>query len=121
MPKPRKKSERKVKTKIYIFCEGRKTEPNYIRAYIRHFHPACVRLKDAERPVEIKDTVKNTPKELVEAAVKFSKTAEHEEDSIWVMYDRESAAKYSDDNHQTAWHKAKNNNIKMANQQASRC
>ena len=34
MAKPRKKGNRVVKPKIYIFCEGEKTEPSYIRAYI---------------------------------------------------------------------------------------
>jgi hypothetical protein len=99
---------------VYIFCEGKKTEPNYIRAYIKMFYPACARLKDAEKPVTLQDTVKNTPKQLVNEAVTFSKSLDFKKDQVWVMYDRESPAKYTDDNHGQAWLNAKRNGVHVA-------
>lgn len=114
MPKARGGAVRTVKPRVFIFCEGKKTEPNYIRAYISHFHPACARLKNAERPVDIRDTVKNTPKQLVEEAVRFSKKLDFDKDQVWVMYDRESPAEYSDDNHAQAWLNAKKSGVKVA-------
>lgn len=114
MPRQRKGSVRRVKARIYIFCEGEKTEPNYIRAYIQAFYPACARLKDAEKPVSIQNTKKNTPKQLVEAAEEFVKQLDFPEDQVWVMYDRESVAKYSDKDHALAWLKAQKSRIKVA-------
>ncbi|WP_167856130.1 RloB family protein [Natronospirillum operosum] len=116
MPKRRKQSRRRVKPKIHIFCEGEKTEPNYIREYIREFHPACARLKDAERPITIKRTTKNTPKQLVKEAVKLTRDPAEciKDDQVWVMYDREAISKYSEDDHSKAWDQAKRNNIEVA-------
>lgn len=114
MPKPRKPAHKKVKAKVHIFCEGAKTEPNYIRAYINAFHPTCARLKSAEKPIQIKDTVKNTPKQLVDEAVAFAMALEFEGDAVWVMYDREAVAKYSDADHQQAWSKANKKGVKVA-------
>lgn len=114
MPKPRKSSARKVKSKIYIFCEGEKTEPNYIRAYIDAFHPTCTRLKEAEKPVNIQNTRKNTPKQLVDVAAKFAKSLDFDLDQVWVMYDREAISKYSDADHMKAWQQASKQNINVA-------
>jgi hypothetical protein len=114
MPRDRKTSARKVKAKIHLFCEGEKTEPNYIRAYIEAFHPSCARLKEVEKPVEIKNTRKNTPKQLVEVASMFVKELDFDQDQVWVMYDRESVSKYSDADHMTAWKQACKNKVKVA-------
>lgn len=114
MPRPRKGSVRSVKRRVFIFCEGEKTEPNYIRAYIRQFHPVCARLKDAEKPVSLKGTKKNTPKQLVDEAVDFAKSLDFKKDQVWVMYDRESRAKYTDDNHAQAWMRAERHGVKVA-------
>lgn len=113
MPRVRKGSVRRVKSRIYIFCEGKKTEPNYIRAYIEAFYPACVRLKDVEKPVTIQDTRKNTPKQLVEEAATFAKKLDFPGDQVWVMYDREAVEKYPDQDHAQAWKMAQNKQIKV--------
>lgn len=110
----RKPSNRSVKPKIYIFCEGKKTEPSYIKAYIDAKHPHCIHLKKSARPVEIKHTVKNTPKELVNVAVEHKKTLEFSKDQVWVVYDRESEARYSDRDHEIALKNAIKNDIKVA-------
>jgi len=114
MPKPRKVAVRQVKPRVFIYCEGEKTEPNYIRAYINAFHPACARLKGAEKPINLKSSKKNTPKQLVEEAVTFARSLDFKGDQVWVMYDRESPARYSDDDHSQSWLKAERNGIKIA-------
>lgn len=114
MAKTRKKNTRQVKPKIYIFCEGEKTEPSYIRAYITFKHPSCIRLKKAEQPVNIEKTKKNTPVQLVDAAIKFSGKSDYKNDQVWVVYDRESEHKYPDQLHKAALEQAAKNNIKVA-------
>lgn len=114
MARKRKNNTRIVKPKIYIFCEGEKTEPAYIRAYINFKYPKSARLRDAERPIVIKDTNKNTPVQLVEEALKHKKNLSFEKDEVWVVYDRESPAKYSDELHAKALNAAKTNNIHVA-------
>lgn len=114
MAKPRKKSSLRVKPKIFIFCEGETTEPEYIKAYIYYKYPQCTHLKRAERPVNIKDTDKNTPVQIVDVAVEFKKRLELKEDQVWVVYDRESPQKYSNELHQKAYKKAIDNDIKVA-------
>lgn len=114
MAKPRKARTRTVKAKIYIFCEGEKTEPEYIRAYIAFKHPNCARLKASERPVQIEKTNKNTPIQLVDEAIKFTKNLEYKNDQVWVVYDRESEAWYSNQLHQEAYSKAYSKKINIA-------
>lgn len=114
MPRNRKQATKRVKPRIFIFCEGAKTEPEYLRAYINTFHPTCARLKNAERPVQIEKTLKNTPKELVEVAIKFARNLEFKGDCVWVMYDREAEARYSDALHQQAWLRAEKQGIRVA-------
>jgi len=65
MPKNRnqKRGKRKVKRRLFIVCEGKKTEPNYLNGF----------LKDCNfrgKPVEVRvvKVEKNTAKELVEKA-----------------------------------------------------
>lgn len=114
MAKPRKKEHRVVKPKIYIFCEGEKTEPSYIRAYIDFKYPKSARLRDAERPVILKDTNKNTPIQLVDVALQHKKTLDFEKDQVWVVYDRESLNKYPDELHEKAYNKANRNGLNVA-------
>lgn len=113
MPKSRKsRPERKLKTVLHIYCEGAKTEPNYIQGYLDRYFPTNRRLK----VVRIEDTKKNTPKQLVSEAVNAKKKAKKVglNDSYWVIYDRESKAKYSDDLHCKAYATAKKNDVSVA-------
>lgn len=114
MARARKKGTRVVKPKIYIYCEGEKTEPDYIRAYINFKYPNSARLRDAERPVILKNTNKNTPKQLIDIALSFKKGLDFEKDQVWVVYDRESPQKYSDSLHKEAYSLALSNGIKVA-------
>ena len=113
MPKKRKKATRPLKPVMHIFCEGEKTEPNYINGYIDSKHNGNRRLKI----IRIEKTTKNTPIQLVEAALNQQKSrSTPDEDVFWVVYDRESKQKYADDLHQKAYDKAvKRLNVALSN------
>ncbi|TVZ41922.1 RloB-like protein [Alteromonadaceae bacterium 2753L.S.0a.02] len=103
MPKKRPRPVRQPKAVMHIYCEGEKTEPNYINGYINSKHQGNRRLKI----IRIEKTQKNTPIQLVEEALKQQKSRSiPEEDIFWVVYDRESNQKYSDDLHKKAYEKA---------------
>jgi RloB-like protein len=113
MPKSRKvRQEQQLKPLLRIYCEGTKTEPNYIQGYLDKFFSTNRRLK----VVKIEDTKKNTPKELVGVAVIAKKLANKTglSDAFWVVYDRESQHKYSDALHYKAYDTAQKNNISVA-------
>ena len=56
----------KVKKRILIISEGKKTEPNYFNA---------VKAKFRLSSVEVPDTKKNTGKELLQIAIDYQKKA----------------------------------------------
>jgi hypothetical protein len=114
MPKPRGQQKKTVKAKIHIFCEGAKTEPNYIRAYIEIKHPTVRSLKSENQPVRIVNTSKNTPKQLVDEASKFVQSLENASDQVWVVYDRESPRKHTDSVHADARNMALANGVHIA-------
>lgn len=111
MPKPRKQGNKQVKPVLHIYCEGEKTEPNYIHGYINKFHPGT----RVYKVIEVEETKKNTPVQLVDEAVKHKKASSTlKEDKFWVVYDRESTAKYSDTLHKKAYDKARSNYVDVA-------
>lgn len=55
---------RKIPNVMYIFCEGEKTEPLYIEAYIADNANA------KSKVIRIPKTKKNTPEQLVDMAIK---------------------------------------------------
>jgi len=111
MPKPRKQSNKSVLPVLHIYCEGEKTEPNYLKGYINKFYPGSRRYK----VVEIEETKKNTPVQLVtEATIRKKDRSTPRDDEFWVVYDRESVAKYSDALHSKAYNKATSNAINVA-------
>ncbi|WP_217527242.1 RloB family protein [Vibrio cholerae] len=107
MPKKKGGNKKVVKPAFRIYCEGEKTEPLYIKAYIDHFH------SEHRGLIVVEDTRKNTPVQLVDTAVKDKKSG-NSNDIYWVVYDRESQTKYSDDLHLKARKKAKDNGIEIA-------
>lgn len=95
--------------KLYIFCEGLKTEPNYLENYISNTD------SKKKEVIEVPRTRKNTPVQLVDEAIKKKKSAESAEgDEFWVVYDRESVIKYKKELHDKAWDKARANGINVA-------
>ena len=113
MPKKRKKNNkaRQLAPVLHIYCEGEKTEPNYLNGYIEQSLPGNRLLKI----ITVENTNKNTPVQLVEEAIeaKGSKYCP-EGDIFWVVYDRESKASYSADLHSKAYQMAIGNGVNVA-------
>ncbi|WP_017446863.1 RloB family protein [Gayadomonas joobiniege] len=106
MPKKKSNAKRALVPAFHIFCEGEKTEPYYIRGYIDEFH------SDKKNILLVEDTKKNTPVQLVEAAIEHKKTTT-KNDVYWVVFDRESIAKYPHSLHLEARDLANRNNIEI--------
>jgi len=110
MPRPRARPNNTPLKTMRIFCEGEKTEPLYLLEYIRGR-----RGDNRAAVVEVQSSNKNTPVQLVNEAVKFKKSSGFlPNDELWVVYDRESTAKYPDHLHAQAWSKAASSGVKIA-------
>lgn len=111
MPKAKKKSTTALPLVLHIYCEGEKTEPGYLREYLEMNYFGEHRY----HVVKIESTKKNTPIQLVDVAVAAKKSAKCPSgDEFWVVYDRESTAKYSDELHANASAKARANGVHIA-------
>ena len=85
----KKRPVRQLRPVLHIFCEGRKTEPNYIEHYKDLF---CL---EKRASIVVEKTDKTTPVQLVEEAIqKKASPSVGKDDEFWVVYDRESPAKY---------------------------
>lgn len=107
MPKKKKEGSQSVKPVFKMFCEGEKTEPLYIKGYINHFHSGKRRI------ILVEKTNKNTPIQLVEVAIQ-AKNLGSDNDVVWVVFDRESEAKYTHQRHAEARAMALANGIQIA-------
>jgi hypothetical protein len=109
MPKPKKPAYTPIlKPRLHIFCEGKKTEPNYLNNYIGKRFPGT-------KLIAVEKSTKNTPVELVEEAAEYKRcNAETPDDIFWVVFDRESPMKYPDSLHAKARITAKDNDIDIA-------
>ncbi|EEB8835869.1 RloB family protein [Klebsiella pneumoniae] len=95
--------------KMYIFCEGAKTEPLYLSSYIEEH------ARSKSKVIFIPKTKKNTPVQLVDEAVSKKNSKDCVDgDVFWVVYDRESVIKYPRSKHKEAWDKASRNGINIA-------
>jgi hypothetical protein len=111
MPKKIRRPTRDLKPVLRIYCEGEKTEPNYLKGYIGDKFSG-VRIIDV---IQIVHTKKNTPVQLVDEAInKKNDRSTPDGDEFWVVYDRESPAKYSDKLHAKAYDKATRNGVGVA-------
>lgn len=107
MPKQKNLQNKPVKPTLRIFCEGEKTEPLYLNAFIESLGPSLFGKAKIER------TSKNTPVQLVEEAIKNKENGDLN-DIYWVVYDRESVTKYPHELHLKAKQKAESNDINIA-------
>lgn len=104
-----KRPVRQLRPVLHIFCEGSKTEPNYIEHYKDLF---CCEKKAS---IEVEKTAKTTPVQLVEEAIRMKASSfVGKDDVFWVVYDRESPAKYDEKLHKEARDKAEANGIHIA-------
>lgn len=101
MPRKKNRPELKLKPRLHIFCEGEKTEPNYLKGYIDQIFPGI-------RLIVVEKTKKNTPVQLVKEAIE-AKENNPPGDIFWVAYDRESTIKYKHALHAEARQKAATN------------
>lgn len=115
---------------MHIFCEGEKTEPYYIQGYIdTKFNQKRIKTvptkkktpqlvaetMSLQKRIKIVPTTKNTPVQLVAEAMSLKSSGKClENDEFWVVYDRESEAKYSDELHQKALDRALHHGINVA-------
>lgn len=110
MPKKRKPPRLKPLKTLRIFCEGERTEPNYLNGYI-----ATLDNRERKSVIAIEKTRKNTAVQLVEEAIAIMKSpGSLPADEFWVVYDRESVGKYSNELHDKARAKASKAGIKIA-------
>ena len=109
MPRSRKgKQEKVLKPRLHIFCEGAKTEPNYLNGYIERCFPGTTL-------TVVEKTDKTTPVQLVDEAIAAKGRRDVlDTDQFWAVYDRESVVKHSADLHNQARDKAKSNGINVA-------
>lgn len=111
MPKSRKSNVRTPAPVLHIFCEGEKTEPNYLKGYLERYHPGTRRLK----VIKIEKTRKNTPRQLIDEAITLKNRKDTlDSDEFWVVYDRESIAKYSHALHKSCIQRAASKHIEVA-------
>ena len=105
-----KRPERKILPKLHIFCEGEKTEPNYLRHYL-----SLCGGNDTPRDsvVIIEKRKKSTPVQLVEEA-RGKKESYPPCDKVWVVHDRESPTKYDDSLYHQVQQKAEAKGIRVA-------
>lgn len=106
MPKKRGFPRKSLRPRLHIFCEGEKTEPNYLTGYIEGKFPGT-------KLAPVRETSKNTPVQLVEEAIK-EKNNNPSGDLFWVVFDREAENKYTDALHAEARNKAKAAGIEIA-------
>ncbi len=112
MPKKRRNNdERKLAPVFHIYCEGEKTEPNYLNGYIGKSFPGSRLLS----VIKVENAKKNTPLQLVEetAVAKNDKDCP-DEDIFWVVFDRESVAKYPNKLHLEAYQCAQKHGVNIA-------
>ncbi len=107
MPKNRTVQKKELRPRLHIFCEGEKTEPNYLQGYIESHFPGT-------KLSPVRKTDKNTPVQLVEVAIAAKKSISNPPgDQFWVVYDREACNKYPDALHAEARAKAESGGINI--------
>ncbi|MEN9849282.1 MAG: hypothetical protein RL368_2022 [Pseudomonadota bacterium] len=112
MPKKKDNKTMPLGRVFHIYCEGKETEPNYLKGYIADRVP-----NELRRLFKLESTEKNTPVQLVDEAITKKSEVNSKsdtEDTFWVVYDRESPQKYSDELHDKAMRKAKKHGIHIA-------
>ena len=103
MARNRKKKEgkRRIKSRLYIVCEGMETEYNYFKNYIDDCH-LCEKYLD----VRVFETSKNTARELIFFLKESRKSLN---DELWAVFDKDGYTRHPD-----AFNMAKANNIRIA-------
>lgn len=103
------KTPRPLVSHLHIFCEGTKSEPNYLRLYKELFCQSSPLIK-------IEPRSHTDPKGLVDEAIaaRRKNLVSFPEDEYWVVYDRESPNKYPNETHEEAMRKARDAAVHVA-------
>lgn len=105
-----KRSLKKVKlnNSLVIFCEGKKTEPNYLEGFKSDF-------SIEPRAIWVKKSKHTDPKGIINEAIAYKKENKFtESDQMWAIFDRESITKYSNSYHLEARNLAERNKVSIA-------
>lgn len=100
--KRRKKTQRQLKTTIFIICEGKNTEPNYFKAIKEEVEDES---SNFAIEIHIHETETTHAKGLVEEASLY--VGNYNE--VWAVFDKDGYTK-----HQEAFDLASNNNVNIA-------
>ncbi len=96
----RRRPTRRPKVRFTLFCEGKKTEPQYFRALRSHYNGTLVSIEFGEQG--------RAPITLAEKALKFVKSAGstrgkegrrnlfEEHDQVWVVFDRDEHERFDE-------------------------
>lgn len=96
----RRKPTRNPKVRFTLFCEGRKTEPQYFRALRSQYNGSLVSIQFGDKG--------RVPITLAEKALKFAKSARAERgrsgrrnlfeelDQVWVVFDRDEHERFDE-------------------------
>lgn len=87
MPKERK-TGREIKKRLFIVCEGKKTEPYY---FIDFIEDCNFRGKPIE--ISVVESGKNTAREIVVFARNLR---EYREDEVWAVFDKDGYTKHAE-------------------------
>ncbi|MCK5535340.1 RloB domain-containing protein [bacterium] len=79
----KKSGKRHLKPRLFVLCEGTKTEPRYLKGFLKNLGMEEGYQIDI---IELVDTEINTAKELVDLAIK---QRELEKDEIWAVFDKD--------------------------------
>ncbi len=101
MPRKRRQNNRSINKKVFILCEGKKTEPQYFQSLVNTLNYPEKLLK-----VEVVKTRKNTCKELVSKGKDIKGSPR---DEVWVVVDKDGYT-----HHPQAFDTARANKIKIA-------
>lgn len=105
----RKSRNISVPRMMYIFCEGSKTEPNYIESFIDD------RAGSKTKVIRVPREKSSSPEHLLNAAIARKKSSStSDNDVFWVVYDKEDIATRPISMHKQVWDKALKNNINVA-------
>lgn len=101
MPRKRKGAKKEYKKQIFIRCEGKKTEPNYLR----RFSAKCG-LDNKKVNVQIINTEYTSAVDLINEVLDDKAV---ENDELWVVYDKDGYNKHAD-----AYIKARDKGVNIA-------
>ena len=97
MPKFKPRPQLQPKPVLYIYCEGKNTEPNYLNGYIGKKYPGAL--------IKVKKSTYTSPVEIVEEVASILDCG-RPEDEGWAVYDREAESAIPDSVHAEARNKA---------------